>query len=205
MHASTESLLSYRDERPMDAAVRAHIEHCGQCQSRVARMRAVGRALAELPAPPVPRLDTAELHSRLRRARRLTLLGRGSSAVAACLLAAVVGIQLLQPTTPQPASTATQLAAPAVGPSVQLAALQAESQRLESTLRQMPDHNRIQSARVASTLAALEDQVALIDHSLTFGGESIGPRQQQRLWQGRVALMRSLVELREAETTAIAM
>ncbi len=205
MHASTESLLSYRDDLPLDSSVRAHIEHCSQCQSRVARLRAVGSALADLPSPPAPRLDTVDLRDRLRRAQRRTVLARGGSAVAACLLAAVLGIQALQPPAPQPASTAGPLPAPSAGTSVRLAALQAESQRLESTLRELPGRNRIQSARVASTLAALEDQVALIDHSLTFGGDAISPRQQQRLWQGRVALMRSLVEMRQAETTAIAM
>lgn len=80
--------------------------------------------------------------------------------------------------------------------SSQLPALMAQSAYLESVLFSLPDRGRVQRVGTASTIAALEDRVALIDAQLDQPQVRASATGSEALWRQRVGLMNTLVELR---------
>jgi hypothetical protein len=118
----------------------------------------------------------------MRRRRRWVMAGWGSLAAAAAL-ALVVGVR---------AVTLRQMAAQPVN----LDSLVVESQKLEEALRAYDPTSRVLSGRAASTIAQLEDRIALVDAQLNEAQHSGASRADLvSLWQQRVQLMNQLVNV----------
>lgn len=185
-HLSLEELLAVRDGEGT-AAARGHLESCATCRAEFERLHQVAAALRALPALRPPRDRWPAVHQRLRAARRRRRWrGAGwmslAAAAAAALMVGVWG-------TRQERNTAAR-----EPPS--LDSLVAESQRLEEALRLLDPKSRVLSGRAASSIAALEDWIALLDARLDQAQEQRADQAEiRRLWQERVRLMSQLVNL----------
>jgi hypothetical protein len=75
-----------------------------------------------------------------------------------------------------------------------------ESARLDRVLRRMPHQRPMMSAETATTIAGLEDRIALIDEQITYSNARGVPQPQRvALWGERVDLMNALVHVRYAQ------
>lgn len=117
----------------------------------------------------------------------------GVAAAAVALIAAIIYVPDGQP--PERVATATDPAS-SVQPDVD--SLMAQSLYLDHLLASLPSERRVQRVGTASTISALEDQVALIDSELGVSDAAAGEVRTAALWRQRVGLMSSLVTLRGA-------
>ena len=130
-----------------------------------------------------------------RRAREAMAVRRWPVAVAAGVLAIAGALawQLQSPrqeTLPEAGTLPYALASEAV---------RAENARLEWLLASLPEQ-RAMRGRTAYTVVELEDTLALVDDRLTrVALEPNAPERAERLWQERVSLMNSLVQVRYAD------
>jgi hypothetical protein len=75
-----------------------------------------------------------------------------------------------------------------------------ESARLDRALRRLPSQRPMMSADTATTIAGLEDRIALIDEQITYSNARGVPQPQRAaLWGERVDLMNALVHVRYAQ------
>ncbi len=79
-------------------------------------------------------------------------------------------------------------------------ALVAESARLERVLAELPAARPLMVGSTASTIAGLEDRIAVVDAQLSYAAaEGAAPPYRQALWGERVELMNALVYVRFAQ------
>ena len=219
MHASVEQLLNLRDAAPEAADVAAHVNGCERCQAELGRLRIVQVGLQSLPEIPAPEGGWQAI-SRARAGSRSSapLAFTGwfwAGSLAAGLAVAVVLFGLLNQvprgsesgigsamsgTTPVLVSRSSAETAASQVKSDDMAQLMARSQQLEQVLRAMPEGPQVVSADTAGTISVLEDRVAMIDYRLSMGEQpELSSAQLQRLWQERVDVMNSLVQVRYAQ------
>ena len=225
MHPSTEDLLSVRDGEPVDAEVRAEIAGDIAQSREVERLRSVRHALRGLPeiAPPDgvwERIAVAEREARPRSAPwRKYVAGAGiAAAVAAAALFVVAnaprldsrpaatanrGSTVVGGDTPQAVAAPTMLGGPMFGGRVMptsYPALVQESQRLDRVLHGLQYQQPMMSGATATTIAGLEDRIALIDEQITYSNARGVPQPERTaLWGERVELMNALVHVRYAQ------
>ncbi len=185
-HCTLEELLALRDGEAT-AAARRHVEECSGCRAEVERLHQVAAALKALPAARPPRDRWPEVRAiaaGARRRRRWITAGWASLAAAAGV-AAILGVRAVR-------SSGGQMAAQRVN----LDSLVAVSQQLEEALRTLDPTSRVLSGRAASTIAQLEDGIALLDAQLADAQHrSASQDELLRLWQQRVQLMNQLVNV----------
>lgn len=185
-HCTMEELLAVRDGEGTGAA-RRHADECPACRAEVDRLHQVAAALRALPGQQPPRDRWPEIRAvaaGARRRRRWIATGWVSLAAAATL-AVILSIRGGGPGGGQ---TATQPAS--------LDSLVFASQQLEEALRTLDPTSRVLSGRAASTIAELEDGIALVDAQLGEAQRSGASRDDLlRLWQQRVQLMNQLVNV----------
>jgi hypothetical protein len=222
MHASIEELLSLRDGEPVAQAVTAHVAACAQCGVELDRLRRTRTALAALPLSEPAPASWAQIVQ--RAAARPSGAGpwlfvAGFGVAAAVMVLAVLIAHLQQPAAPAPLASA-QSQAPARAPDgatppatnagtpvseLDTDALMQRSRRLEAALAAMSYEPRVVNAGTAATIATLEDHLAYVDYRLSMDVEDpLPPEQSRRLWQQRVDLMDSLVNVRYAQLQRIA-
>ena len=85
-------------------------------------------------------------------------------------------------------------------PLTALQALMVESQQLESDLRSMPEEPRVMRAGTVATISEVEDRIAAIDYQLNDPAVQMTADEKELFWRERVRLMKSLVQLRYAQT-----
>jgi len=79
-------------------------------------------------------------------------------------------------------------------------ALVQESARLDGMLRRLSYQRPLMSGETATTIAGLEDRIALIDEQLTYSNARGVPQPERTaLWGERVELMNALVHVRYAQ------
>jgi len=219
MHASIEQLLNLRDASPEASDVAAHVNGCERCQAELGRLRIVQVGLQSLPEIQAPEgAWQAISRGRAGSKNSAPMAFTGwfwAGSLAAGLAVAVVLFGLLNQVPRGPESGAdsamsgttpvlvsrsgAETAASQVKPEG-MAQLMARSQQLEQVLRAMPDGPQVVSADTAGTISVLEDRVAMIDYRLSMGEQpELSPVQLQRLWQERVDVMNSLVQVRYAQ------
>jgi hypothetical protein len=81
-----------------------------------------------------------------------------------------------------------------------LQALMVQSRQLESDLRALPEEPLVMRASTVATIAELESAVAAIDFQLNDAGVQMTPEETELFWCERVRLMKTLVQLRYAQT-----
>jgi len=219
MHASIEQLLNLRDAAPESSDVADHVNVCQRCQAELGRLRIVQVGLQSLPEIPAP--DGAWQAVSRARAGGESRVPTASTAwfwagsMAAALAVAVVLFGLLnqvprgpesRPGSAMSGGTPVLVARSGIEPAGSaveadgMAELMTRSQQLEQVLRAMPEGPQVVSADTAGTISVLEDRVALIDYQLTMDGQpELSAAQLQRLWQERVDVMNSLVQVRYAQ------
>jgi DNA repair exonuclease SbcCD ATPase subunit len=185
-HPSLEELLAVRDGEG-SAAARQHVERCPACGAELERLHQVAAALRALPALRAPRDRWPAVRAALEAARRRQQWTRAGWVALAAAAAVVLVVGLRSTRQGQDAALAERAS---------LDSLVAESQRLEEALRLLDPTSRVLSGRVASSIAELEDRIALLDARLDQAQqERADPAAIRRLWQERVLLMSQLVNL----------
>lgn len=222
MHPDLAELLSLRDsslagdDAPASPAAQ-HVADCVACRREFARLQGLRVALRNAPAP--MGADRSPEHGWLgvsvRMGRRERQLGwprpgwRMAGGVAGALMIAVGlaffsgGTTHLEEQTPAGISVST---ADSVPPAEAVAALMAESQRLESVLAAMPSESRVARAGTVFTAAGLEGRIEWVD--LALGEHSVRRTDIARaepLWQQRVDLLNSLVAVRYAQARTVSL
>jgi hypothetical protein len=224
MHPSTEDLLSVRDGEPVDAEVRAEISGDLAQSREVERLRSVRHALRTLPelAPPDGVWQRIAAAAERETPRRMVpwhkyAAGAGvAAAVAALAIFGYVAPSAITSRNELPAGTKDEPAATVVGADTPFdpdsllvgdrvvpasyPALVQESARLDRALRRLPRQRPMMSAETATTIAGLEDRIALIDEQITYSNAGGVPQPQRAaLWGERVDLMNALVHVRYAQ------
>ncbi len=206
-------------ERACDAAHEQEIE-------RLRETRDALRRLPEL-APPEGAWAAIEAAERETRARGNPWLRRvagiGVAAAVAAVAIALLGLPshprgpvVLAPA-PQGDDTSTTLDTPDLTSSIigaapiydtdrllagrvvptSYPALVQESARLDRALRRLSYQRPMMSGGTATTIAGLEDRIALLDEQITYGNARGVPQPQRNaLWGERVELMNALVHVR---------
>ena len=169
---------------------------------------ALVRELKALPDTMPPRVvwqrirEQAEAEGlvRARHARRRAAWYTGVGVAAAALVAAFMLPGMLQdsdrpmPTVPLDAGAESGI------PLNTLQALMTESRQIESNLRALPDAPRVQRAGTMATISDLEDRIAAIDYQLNDPDVRMSDADRELFWRERVRLMKSLLQLRYAQT-----
>jgi len=196
MHARLEELISLRDRQPVDAATASHVAACAQCAAEIRRLGALRADLTKLAAFTPPDLWPL-IESRLGAQPTATPWRRWTHIAAAGSLVALV--LALAATFPQLRVAAPVTAARAAG-DVPLESLVERSQRLEATLRQLPQRPAIEVAANSVAIDALQSRIQRLDLELA-SDTTQAPDQdrQQVLWSQRVSLLNSLFGVRYAE------
>ena len=178
------------------------------CALTADEQAALERELRALPDTMPPRVvwqrirEQAEAEGLVHapRLRTRTAWYMGVGVAAAALVAAVILPGLLQnssqplPTVPQELGTEAEI------PLNTLQALMTESRQLESSLRALPDAPRVQRAGTMATISDLEDRIAAIDYQLNDPNVQMSNADRELFWRERVRLMKSLLQLRFAQT-----
>ncbi len=196
MHARLEELISLRDRQPVDAASVSHVAACPQCAAEIRRLIGLRAGLAQLPgiAPPdLWPLIEAQLGagSALAPRRRWAQLTAAGSIVALVLA--------LASSLPQ-VRIADPVVTEGAGGQAPLETLVARSQRLESTLRQLPQRPAVEVAADSVAIDALQWRIQRLDMELPGNAAAeADPDRLQELWSQRVSLLNSLFGVRYAE------
>jgi hypothetical protein len=207
MHATTEQLLSLRDGRPVDAGPAAHVAKCGHCRRELealGQLRARLRALPEL-NPPRDLWRTVAVNAVARPPRAGPRWPLGVGLAASLVLGIVLLVHSMQRPDEGPLrGTTTDLIAATPAPASSVngatrAELLETSRQLEAALRAMPAAPQVTRAGTALTIAELEDRIFEIDFSLN--EPQLDPAQERALWQQRVRLMDTLMQVRYAQLT----
>jgi predicted anti-sigma-YlaC factor YlaD len=184
-HCTIEELLAVRDGDGAGAALR-HVDQCPACRAELDRLHQVAAALRALPVQRSPRDRWPEVRAVAAGARRRRWIATGWMLLAAAAaLAVVVGVRGWWPSGGQMA-----------GQRANLDSLVSASQQMEEALRTLDPTSRVLSGRAASTIAELEDGIALVDAQLGEAQRTGASRDDLlRLWQQRVQLMNQLVNV----------
>jgi hypothetical protein len=165
-HCTIEELLAVRDGDGAGAALR-HVDQCPACRAELDRLHQVAAALRALPVQRPPRDRWPEVRAVAAGARRRRWIATGWVLLAA-----------------------------AAAQRANLDSLVSASQQLEEALRTLDPTSRVLSGRAASTIAELEDGIALVDAQLGEAQRTGASRDDLlRLWQQRVQLMNQLVNV----------
>lgn len=203
MHASLEQLMSLRDEEPVALEVQEHVRGCENCARILNELAAARESLVRL-ADPLPSPETwnrITAAAEQRAAPRRRWLAVSGMALVASVAAAVV---LVNPALRTAAITgsATTTVAGTASPAADIGQLQAESRYLERAVLDLngSTEGMAMSADTASTVAALEDRIALVDYEINNAStRKTGSPDLALLWKQRVDLLQSLAAVRYAQ------
>jgi hypothetical protein len=222
MHPDLAELLSLRD-RPLSgddapaSAAALHVSGCAPCRLEFERLQRLRVAMRNAPAPlgaeRSPEHGWSAVGARLGQRQRQPAWPRPGWRMAGGLAGALmiaVGLAFFsgrtahrEELTQAVVSTGAADSVPAVD---QVAALMAESQRLESLLARLPSEPTVARAGTVFTAAGLEDRIEWIDYAL--GERSVRQADSahaQPLWQQRVDLLNSLVAVRYAQARTVSL
>lgn len=205
MHASIEQLIGLRDEEPVAAEVQQHVRGCQQCAAALNGLLAARERVQSLPdfAPPSDAWQRIVAASERSARRRRWIPAAAGLAVAATVVGIVV---YLGPHAMRPADdTALAAVTPSGGQPADINQLMAQSRYLERAVYELggKSDSSAMSAGTASTIAALEDRIALIDYEIGTAGQAShvpAGNNVKQLWQQRVDLLQSLAAVRYAQT-----
>lgn len=208
MHATTEQLLNLRDGRPVDALVAAHVGDCKDCRRALHGLERMRERLRALHAEAPPRGAWAEVLAEVGSAPASTRARRhhwplwvGTAAGFVLGMALILNMTQREATGPVPGTTTDLVAAtPAPASSVNgvsTAELRETSRQLEATLRAIPAAPQLMRASTVLTIEELQDRLFEVD--LLLGQPGLGQAEERALWQQRVRLMDTLMQVRLAQ------
>lgn len=210
MHATTEQLLTLRDGQPVDVSVAAHVAGCAHCRRELRSLGRARQALRGLPelAPPHG-LWAAVAAEALPAPGRPSWRRPGWPVFGSLAAGFVLGMALILNMTQRPEDlprpgTTTDLVAATPAPAssvngVSRAELMETSRRLEDSLRALPAAPQVTRASTVLTIQELQDSIFEVDLLLSEPG--LDPARERALWQQRVGLMDTLMQVRYAQLT----
>ncbi len=183
INCTMDELLAIRDGQGSQGALR-HLDECDECCNELELLHQRVAALKALPSlrPPRDRWSVVRDEVLAQRARARRRFGGWLTAAAAASVALAIGLG--------------GLVTPAAQEPDPLAELVSEAQMLERALRTMRPETRVLIGRVAGAVAALEDQLELLD--VRFEQARVRRLSREKvivLWQERVGLMDALVNV----------
>ena len=219
MHATTEQLLTLRDQQPEATDVVEHVDGCLVCQEKLQRLTVVRQglnALAELPTSSQPTSNEFEFENSWRiiservekqkLTQKNTLLHKrhwlsGLSIAASLVLTVVLANKFVWYQTPGNDSPrlSTDQAPVLVQSVVGDNSLERDNSleqvlvqrnvNLEQALRELPQPRHVVRGSTAATIANLEDQIALVDYGLSYA-EQVGISET-----GSISLLQNRADL----------
>lgn len=183
-HLTMDQLLAVRDgdrSEPAYADAHQHVGECGACRLELDRLHQRTARIRALPLMTPARNQFSAVRTRFtaeRRQRRVRIAGIGALAIAATLLITVISRDLIHPTR--------------LDAEQEIATAKSESQQLEQKLHDWNPQSRVLNSRAAVMVVELEDRIADLDVRLA---ETQELDRQLALWQQRVGLMNTLVEV----------
>ncbi len=219
MHASIEQLLDLRDAQRQDGhagdpELRVHVDSCGVCkaeQSRLKNLRETMRSLPEID-PPDGRWQTiVQNPSRSGPSWRQPLAwGIAASLLVMVWLAGnLSGRDSIESQVADSADVASSgsevasqtLASSGTGDIEEVDALRNRSRRLRRLLQSLPGRPDVVRAGTDSTIASLENSLAMVNYTLNQPDTALTSGESKELWQHKVNLMGSLVKVRYTEAS----
>lgn len=196
-HLTMEQLVALRDaaSEPGSAESQAHLRACADCSAELERLHQRVARLRALPTLRPARDRFPEVAARVRLDRRQLYVrraGLGALALAASLLLAVVGRDVVTP--------------PVASASDKLTAVMAESATLEQALRQLRESGQVTDAYTTRAATSLEDRIAELDRELEtaqLNAAAGGDAGVLPLWRERVGLMDALVDVHLTRATNV--
>lgn len=206
MHASLEQLMSLRDEEPVALEVQQHVRGCEQCARALNGLAAMRERITGLDDPILPpdawtRINTAAEMRNAARRRWFTAAGVGLAASLGAALV-LVGSGMHVGMTGSAAPTTVTGAVATTDSPADISQLQAQSQYLERAVLDLNGHAESMpvSADTASTVAALEDRIALVDYEIgSASARGSNKPDLASLWKQRVDLLQSLAAVRYSQ------
>jgi hypothetical protein len=210
MHARIDDLLSLRDGEPLGLAVRSHVESCSDCTQDRAALETMRRRLAALPVVDPPADGWSRLRARIDASRQPVQPQRRGGLVAIAASVAMLGVlavMLLRETGPKaPAVDAAPETVMLPHTLDSIEQLRDRSRVLDEVLAALPARPAVERAGTAVPIDTLQAQVQWVDHQLSVSGAAHAEAQlRERLWRERVAIMKTLVQLRYVEAQRIAL
>ena len=204
MHASLEQLMSLRDEEPVALEVQEHVRGCENCARILNELATARESLLRLadPLPPPETWSRITAAAEERAAPRRRWLAVSGMALVASVAAAVVLVNPALRTAAITGSATTTTVAGTASPAADIGQLQAESRYLERAVLDLNGNTEgmAMSADTASTVAALEDRIALVDYEINNAStRKTGSPDLALLWKQRVDLLQSLAAVRYAQ------
>ena len=202
MHASLEQLTSLRDEEPVAREVQEHVRGCEVCARILNELAAAREDLVRLadPLPPPEAWRRIATTAEERRAPRRRWLAATGVALAASVAAALVLLNPALRTAGVKDAPSTTVAGTTAA--ADIGQLQAQSRYLERAVLDLNGNTESMpvSADTASTVAALEDRIALVDYEINSAStRKTGNPDLTLLWKQRVDLLQSLAAVRYAQ------
>ncbi len=199
MHARLETLISLRDRQPVEAATAAHVAACAQCAAELRRLTALRAKMASLPAFSPPELWPAIAARRAAAPATPPRWRWGNIAAAGSLAALVLALAASFPQY-RTATPATSVMPRTAAGAVPLANLVERSQRLEATLRQLPQRPAVAVVANSAAIDALQSRIQRLDVEIAGNAQEASDHARlQELWSQRVNLLNSLFGVRYAE------
>ena len=201
MHASLEQLISLRDEEPVSVTVQEHVRGCGFCARTLNELAGVKDGLAKLPDELPPPDMWARIEAEAAATPRASAVRRWLPAAGVALVASVAGAMLMLNTRQLLTTVPEQ---PVVTAQASIGQLMAQSQYLERAVMDVNDNadQMAVSAGTASTVATLEDHIALVDYEINgTSGQKPDDARLAQLWRQRVDLLQSLAAVRYAQVS----
>ena len=198
MHANFKELLNLRDAAPLDANMAQHVAQCRQCTLELERLGDLKAALRGLPqlSPPshVWRAITDDIERAPPRAgNRYLAIGAATLLIAGTL--AVIQIRYSNRGSHVAADYASSDA-----DGQRLQRLVTRSQQLEDLLQRLPPRPSVERAATSAAIDDLQTRIQVLDLQLdTIPSGDHERNRAQRLWNARVQLLHSLIDVRYAE------
>ncbi|HXC07919.1 MAG TPA: hypothetical protein VNV61_03245 [Steroidobacteraceae bacterium] len=198
MHANFEELLNLRDGAPLDAKIAQHVAECRQCTLELEQLRDFKAALRGLPQLSPPGHMWRAIRDDIESAppgagNRYLAIG-----AAALLIAGILVLIQIRYSDRGP-DIAADIASP--DPDGQrLQRLVTRSQQLEDLLQRLPPRPSVERAATSAAIDDLQTRIQVLDLQLdTIPSGDHERDRAQRLWNARVQLLHSLIDVRYAE------
>lgn len=205
MHASVGQLLSFRDGDALEAQLERHIVECPHCRSALGDLGALRNGLRDLGelTPPDRAWDRIRAKGPAASAScpSTARLSPWAIGIAACVTLAVgVVLTMGRQERGELPAPHQQVSKPSGDSRPAHEQLLAQSRAMEDFLRALPARPQVVRVGTAATIAQLEDRIRLVDYQLNLQSEiGVTQSQSQRLWETRVDLLNSLLNVRYVE------
>jgi len=198
MHANFQELLNLRDAAPLDADIAQHVAQCRQCTLELERLRGFKAALRGLPQLSPPSHLWRAIREDIERAPTRTGNRYLAVGAAALLIACTMTLIPIRYSHHGPDIAAHFASPDADGQRLQR--LVTRSQQLEEMLSRLPPRPSVERAATSATIDDLQTRIQVVDLQLeTIPGDDHERDRAQRLWNARVHLLHSLIDVRYAE------